>query len=568
MSLQTNEQTTATTSTPSTTTPTVATTSSEPKEEDIGISLRPGGGSRKKPALSTSTSTSASESQPPTKQTSRPGWNDTKTKSKDSNTPSSNYNAPSSSPSKESVNDFPVGEPFTSETNEAKQEYDRTYISKFRTLCTDAPQELQESLVEFPELQPKVASMLNTSGQFSYGGGGNYPQRQFSGSSFQFQQGGQGFQQGQYFNQSGFPQEGSSGFPQQQRGPPSKFAKQPYPQQQRRPPGAQSGMPMTNKSTELGRRAENPWAPRPSFLKDEKDQVLRDIKGVLNKITPEKFTKLSTKIQDLFGQVTDDQIFAESISLVFAKAVSEPNFSKLYAELCVKLSDVAVKVPDGKLAFRRALLNRCQEEFERASRKVEDLPEDPEERALAKEKDRKNKLGNVKFIGELFKMTLLAERIIHGCIKILFNTIYKYKDDKETVEMNSELLCKLVATTGKRMDNPEAKSYMDTYFSHIQKLSQAPTISSRIRFMFQNLIELRENNWIPRREENAPKKISEVHADALQKAYEEEYNLNQPAPEIKATTTKAPAEVAKPAVDAKKKNKKKKKKATEIVSLS
>jgi len=124
-------------------------------------------------------------------------------------------------------------------------------------------------------------------------------------------------------------------------------------------------------------------------------------------------------------------------------------------------------------------------------------------------------------------LRLLSEKIIHGCIKILLNSIYKFKDDKETLEINSELLCKLLATIGKMIDvSPQGKQLMDTYCLHIMKFSEDVNFAPRIRFAFQALLELRSSTWKPRREENAPKKISEVHADAMQRAFEEEYNLS------------------------------------------
>lgn len=113
---------------------------------------------------------------------------------------------------------------------------------------------------------------------------------------------------------------------------------------------------------------------------------------------------------------------------------------------------------------------------------------------------------------------------------------------------------------GKLIDISEAKSYIDTYFAHISKLSQDQKISVRVRFMFQvflntiisnsfkAVMELRQNKWVPRREENAPKKISEIHADALQKQLAEEmgtyslfYSSNQQginiSPRITPSTT-------------------------------
>lgn len=49
------------------------------------------------------------------------------------------------------------------------------------------------------------------------------------------------------------------------------------------------------------------------------------------------------------------------------------------------------------------------------------------------------------------------------------------------------------------------------------KLSQKgpdSLVSSRIRFMLQDVIELRLKNWVPRRDENNPKTIEQIHKDA------------------------------------------------------
>lgn len=39
-------------------------------------------------------------------------------------------------------------------------------------------------------------------------------------------------------------------------------------------------------------------------------------------------------------------------------------------------------------------------------------------------------------------------------------------------------------------------------------------ISSRIRFMLQDVIDLRANNWIPRRDDSNPKTIDEIQKEA------------------------------------------------------
>ena len=64
------------------------------------------------------------------------------------------------------------------------------------------------------------------------------------------------------------------------------------------------------------------------------------------------------------------------------------------------------------------------------------------------------------------------------------------------------------------MDRPEAKTFMDIYFARIRELSQNKKLSSRIRFMLQDLMELRSDNWVPRRAAAGPKTIAEIHKDA------------------------------------------------------
>lgn len=51
-------------------------------------------------------------------------------------------------------------------------------------------------------------------------------------------------------------------------------------------------------------------------------------------------------------------------------------------------------------------------------------------------------------------------------------------------------------------------------------------IPSRIRFMIQDVIDLRKNNWIPRRVDNKPKLIYEIENDAKNEAIEQSMSLS------------------------------------------
>ena len=62
-------------------------------------------------------------------------------------------------------------------------------------------------------------------------------------------------------------------------------------------------------------------------------------------------------------------------------------------------------------------------------------------------------------------------------------------------EENIEALCKLVATIGAQIDHALAKNHVDAYMSRMHALSTNQAISSRIRFMLRDVVELRQNDW-------------------------------------------------------------------------
>lgn len=71
-----------------------------------------------------------------------------------------------------------------------------------------------------------------------------------------------------------------------------------------------------------------------------------------------------------------------------------------------------------------------------------------EELEEAKDKARRRSIGNIKFIGELFKLRMLTEAIMHDCVvKLLKN------HDEESLEC----LCRLLTTIGKDLDFEKAK---------------------------------------------------------------------------------------------------------------
>lgn len=274
----------------------------------------------------------------------------------------------------------------------------------------------------------------------------------------------------------------------------------------------------------------------------EPDVVQRKVKSALNKMTPEKFDKIADQILEIAAQSkheSDGRTLRQVIQLTFEKATDEAHWAPMYAAFCRRMlesmsadiRDEGIKDKNGAVVtggnlFRKYLLNRCQEEFERGWKM--NLPEQGEggtkeavilsdEYYVAAAAKRRG-LGLVKFIGELFKLSMLTERIMHECVKKLVD----YEGIPEEAEVES--LTSLLRTIGKQLDNPESKAQgrMDLYFDRIHSMIALPDLNSRLKFMLMDVVELRSKGWVSKEDDKGPKTISAIHEEAERKAREDE----------------------------------------------
>jgi translation initiation factor 4G len=64
------------------------------------------------------------------------------------------------------------------------------------------------------------------------------------------------------------------------------------------------------------------------------------------------------------------------------------------------------------------------------------------------------------------------------------------------------------------IDNAKAQVYMKIYFDRINQLSDDKSLSSRARFMYKDLLEMKAKGWKLRRELETAKTIAEIRKDA------------------------------------------------------
>merc|ERR1719424_1528327 len=233
--------------------------------------------------------------------------------------------------------------------------------------------------------------------------------------------------------------------------------------------------------------------------------------------------------------------------------------SKLFGKFSTK--EEAEQDAMKKASFKRLLLNQCQEEFERNVRScggaaaLEAAARDAKAKAkqeaiegarLAAEhgttpkevpdelelevwamKLKRRMLGNVKFIGELFKQHLLKEKIMHECIKLLLGSL----DNPDIVpdDESIEAAAKLFLTIGKQLESPaSSKAKLDAYCKRLSVLSKdKKKLAARTRFMLQDLLECRRNGWKERQAKDGPHKIGKQPVTSQQTKSENQHRRDQ-----------------------------------------
>ncbi|KAI4491072.1 hypothetical protein M0802_010489 [Mischocyttarus mexicanus] len=299
------------------------------------------------------------------------------------------------------------------------------------------------------------------------------------------------------------------------------------------------------------RETANAWKParlKQVDISEEEAKTLalyKRVRSVLNKLTPQKFDTLVEQVRTL--TIDTQERLQGVINLVFEKAVDEPSFSVAYALMCKELAMIEAtggeksstnKPTESSVNFRKLLLSRCQKEFEKnpiddvaRTNKLKEIDEctDAEKKKdlilLFEEEERRirvKSVGNIRFIGEIYNQGMLTKGIMHRCINHLLD-----QNDEDSLEC----LCKLLTTIGKDLESKGKYDEMQEYFNKMQDIVSRrgqSKISSRIRFMLQDVIDLRANKWVPRRDDSNPKTIDQIQKEVESERLDTQLTNNTP----------------------------------------
>lgn len=249
----------------------------------------------------------------------------------------------------------------------------------------------------------------------------------------------------------------------------------------------------------------------------QRDEVFRKVRGILNKLTPEKFQPLSNDLLSL--NLNSKKILLGVIHLIFEKALDEPKYSSMYAQLCHRISKEGSTVEAENDFFENLLIRVCRDKFINRSQYSDKIIhallateiDEEERRYVAKQKI----LGNVKFIGELFKLGMLNDAIIHNMLEQLLDKKSRPHPTLEDRCEDMECLSQIFKTSGKQLDTEKSKNLIDQYFEIMEYKSNSNKYPPRIRFLLRDVIELRRDGWTPRKiaRVDGPVPIQDLNSD-------------------------------------------------------
>ena len=282
---------------------------------------------------------------------------------------------------------------------------------------------------------------------------------------------------------------------------------------------------------------EDPNKPKVEDMTRLREELLT----ILNQLGTQKLDILVNKIRRLTFFNPSVSIFVnpvqlqECVEVIFEKVLGEADASEVCARLCQVLQWMKVPVENSKaesIYFKKLLISRCQKEFDKNY--MESLDRDKysadmaaaptvEERSNIKAAFEvtfmRKSLGNIIFIGELYKLQMLTARIMHEVIKKLLQT----RD-----ELSLQCLCRLLISVGQILDQETTQRLskgpqnglndLSVYFSKMVEITQDIKVSSRVRSHLQFVIELRLAGWKLGREIAGQNTLAQIQADIFRDA--------------------------------------------------
>lgn len=230
-------------------------------------------------------------------------------------------------------------------------------------------------------------------------------------------------------------------------------------------------------------KATDNWLVSNKFTQNDEDKLFSQFRSILNKLSDANFDDLAKELIGL--ELSKQTHLSKLVELIFNKAIIENTFAAMYAKLAKELASYYIKeVETGKdIFFRQLLINKCQLMFNNC------LLYDPihdNKTLITKEMA----IGCMVFIGELYNIELLTNKIISSCFAML---IGKIGQNKSLIVECLAVLLKTVAPIYSMKFKSESTQIFDE-IKNIVKTNE--TMLKKDKFVLMDLLDMQKaNGW-------------------------------------------------------------------------
>ncbi|KAH9813234.1 armadillo-type protein [Melampsora americana] len=270
--------------------------------------------------------------------------------------------------------------------------------------------------------------------------------------------------------------------------------------------------PRTDYKSSKDREARLEVAPKQVWSQvnegDESKKTERKATALLNKLTMKNFQSISDQILEIIKTSKDskqDELAKIIFNLIFKKSLDEHKFCEIYAQLVKKIFESVAtpiinkkawsfeKEEDLQLIYKKFLLDQCQTSFDStwpnplklnksSEIKIEieskETFEEFTEEYYEDQKKKRQRIGLINLIGELFKLDIVAAKIIDICCSKLLSKV------NDALESDIECACALIMKVGKKLDQRDPKPLrFEQYLQRLDQIANSQPSTSRIKFM-------------------------------------------------------------------------------------
>ena len=218
--------------------------------------------------------------------------------------------------------------------------------------------------------------------------------------------------------------------------------------------------------------------PEAVDIEEVKEQVKKEMRGILNKVTGKNIDAMKDKINSVINLVNKinekTEIHKILMSMLLEKAITEKSWSAVYAKI---LEDMSLKVD---LDYRDYLDNLFVD-IKKTNTDTTSYSKDYS-RFCDQIADKSKFIGLFIFIGELHKMKMLETVLIKKYIMILLNNIVKAEENTLIMETNAECIKGLLLICRNRM-------FYELVCPKFNKMKDNKKYKMRFRFILMDITD-------------------------------------------------------------------------------